>query len=92
MTFEEFRDTRVWSDDIGAQIPDMRWEGEPNPPTGYIYAEQLYIEQVTADWPETARKRGRWYLLLCNEESISDDLEMLERKLFEYALDEQVVR
>lgn len=84
MTFQDFIATRVWSDDIGTIILDARWEGEPAA-RGYVYADSFYIEEVQADWPNNARQRGRWHLLLSNAEWISDDLATLERHLWDFA-------
>jgi hypothetical protein len=88
MTFEEFQATRRRTDDIGAAINDARWEGEP-PAKGFLYLDDaLYIEEVQPHWPETARKAGKWFLLIGNQERISDDLPALERELFDFAASE----
>ncbi len=88
MTFQEFQATRQWSADIGAHINDSHWEDDSVPPQGWIYLDYLYIEVVANHWPEDARNQGNWYLILGREEYISNDLEMLERTLFNWAVDE----
>lgn len=84
MTFEQFLATKTSCDDIGEAISaDM---GVTDPVTGNLYLGCLYIEARQDWWPEDARKAGAWYLMLENTQFISDDLEMLERKLFDYAV------
>ena len=87
MTFEQFQATREHSDDLGAVLSDARWEDEPSA-KGNLYLGALYIEQVQDHWPEAARKAGKWHLLIGRDESIMDDLESLERKLYEFAVSE----
>jgi hypothetical protein len=87
MTFKQFKATKTHCDDIGAVINDARWEGEPAA-VGNIYLGQLYIEQVLPHWPEATKARGKWYLLIHRNEYVSDNLESLERKLYEFAKSE----
>ena len=87
MTFEEFQATRHYSEDIGAAIADARWEHEP-PAKGYLYLDVLYIEEVQPHWPDAAKARGKWHLLIARDEWITDDLETLERKLYDWAASE----
>jgi hypothetical protein len=72
---------------IGAAIADARWEGEP-PARGYLYLDELYIEEVQPHWPDAAKAQGKWHLLLDRDEWITDDLETLERKLYDWAASE----
>lgn len=87
MTFEQFQATRRYSENIGAAISDARWEGEP-PAKGYLYLDVLYIEEVQPHWPDAAKARGKWHLLIARDEWITDDLETLERKLYDWAASE----
>lgn len=87
MTFQEFVATRKWSEDIGCAIADERWAGEP-PPKGWLYLGKLYIEMTDEHWPEVARTHGKWYLILNRDETVTDDLESLERKLYAWAMAE----
>jgi hypothetical protein len=87
LTFEQFQATRRYSEDIGAAIADARWEGEP-PAKGYLYLDLLYIEEVQPHWPDAAKARGKWHLLIGRDEWITDDLETLERKLYDWAASE----
>lgn len=87
MTFEQFRATRTVCADLTKAFPGMCWEDGPAA-SGLVYLDELYIEDVKPHWAETARKRGKWYLILCNEEFVSDDLTLLERRLYEYAKSE----
>jgi hypothetical protein len=86
MTFAEFQATRRWCADLGTAIADARWQGEP-PATGNLYLDgTLYIEAVAAHWPDAAKARGKWHLLTERNETISDDLEALERDLYAWAM------
>jgi len=64
----------------------------PGHATGYVYLGKLWIEDVTDAWPADARERGTHYLMLGNCEYVSNDLELLERRLYEYARDEGFMR
>jgi hypothetical protein len=87
MTFEQFQASRRYSEDIGTAISDARWEGDP-PAKGYLYLDGLYIEEVQPHWPEAAKARGKWYLLIDRDDWITDDLGTLERKLYDWAASE----
>ncbi len=86
LTFEAFQASRTECTDLGAAISDARWDDDPAPGKGYLYLGSLYIEEVREWWPDRARSEGRWYLMLENTERISDDLESLERDLYQFAL------
>ncbi len=87
MTFAQFQATKTHCDDLGAKLSDAMWEGEPAA-KGNVYLDALYIGAVMDHWPEAARKQGAWHLLIGNCEWISDDLESLERKLYDFAVSE----
>jgi hypothetical protein len=87
MTFEQFQASRRYSEDIGTAIADARLEGEP-PAKGYLYLDVLYIEEMQPHWSDAAKARGKWYLLIARDEWITDDLETLERKLYDWAASE----
>jgi hypothetical protein len=90
-TFRKFQATRLWSDDLRehdiAEVMDAEAEW---PQPGFIYKGTLHIEQVTADWPDSARARGDWHLILGRDEYV-DDLEPLEELLYEFAVGEGIV-
>ena len=89
MNFEEFRATRMWCDDLRASIRDSRWDVAYGPmpelPAGFVYDDTLFIERVMGWWPAEARERGQWCLMIERDDMISDDLQSLERKLYEWA-------
>ena len=87
MTFAEFQATRTVCENLATAFPEMCWEDGPAP-SGLSYIGMLYIETVKPHWPEAAKARGRWYLIICNNEFISDDLTALERRLYEFAKSE----
>lgn len=86
MTLEEFRATRIWSDDLGESIPECNYGEQSLPVRGWIYLDELIIEEVAAHWPADARKRGKWYLLIDRDEYITDDLARLEEILYRFAV------
>jgi hypothetical protein len=88
VTFEQFQATRKECDDLTkvAAYGDLYGELEAGKiPKGFTYFDSLCIEIVQPWWPDEARARGKYYLILSNEEYISDDLAELERKLYEWA-------
>ncbi len=87
MTFEQFQATRRYSEDIGAALSDARWDGEPAA-KGNLYLDELYIEEMQPHRPEATKAQGKWCLLLDRDERISDDLEALERDLYDWAVSE----
>ena len=87
MTFEQFQATKTYCDDIGTKLDDGRPEEAPKA-VGNVYLDTLYIEQVQDHWPEAARNAGKWNLIIGNQEWISDDLESLEHKLYDFAVSE----
>jgi hypothetical protein len=87
MTFAEFQATRRYCADLGEAIADARWQGEP-PAKGNLYLDALYIEEVQAHWPDEAKAQGKWHLLIGRDEWISDDLTMLEKHLYDFAMEE----
>jgi hypothetical protein len=84
-SFEEFQVNKAWCDDLGKALSDARWEDTAAPAIGWLYLDALYIEAVQPWWPEAAREQGKWYLVLGRAEWISDSLEELERRLYEWA-------
>lgn len=88
MTFEKFQATKKECADLAAALGSENWEDAKHTPTGFIYLGSLYIENVLPHWPERARAEGRYYLILNRDEYITDDLELLERKLFDWAVAE----
>jgi hypothetical protein len=85
ITFSDFCETRVWSDDLAADVTSENWEGTQGKPVGWLYLDYLYIQQVADWWPEAARREGKWYLILGRDEYITDDLRALEMKLHAFA-------
>jgi hypothetical protein len=88
MTFEQFQATRVHHDDLGAILQDAHWEGEPGPAHGFLYLDALHIEEVQDFWPDASKAKGKYYLLIGNREWFSNDLEKLERELYQFAVEE----
>lgn len=87
MTFEQFQTTRQLCDDLGDALADARWEGGPKA-TGFLYLGALFIEDVADHWPEGTKAEGKHYLIIGNQEWISNDLKALERRLYDFAVGE----
>ena len=87
MTFEQFQATRRWCDDLGAAIADARWQGEPPATVQSVPRRPLY-EAVQAHWPEATEAQGKWHLIIGRDEWVSDDLTMLEKHLYDFAMEE----
>jgi hypothetical protein len=88
MTFVEFQATRVEVSDLAPVLERIGmdsdgYEGE----AGLVYIDALYINSNSPGWAEPARSY-KYLLHISNNEWLSDDLETLERKLYEFALDE----
>jgi hypothetical protein len=91
MTFEQFQATGRAVDNLGDHISDMRFEemqdaNEIVRTPGRLYLGELYIENVTVNWPEAALAKGKWYLLIERDEYITNDLAALERRLYDWAM------
>jgi hypothetical protein len=90
MTFDQFRETGRDCDDLGAALSDSAWDDYPTPARGRLYLGGLWIQQKPeAGW---LNDRGeKWWLLIGREDWLSDDLVELERLLFEYAAQEDLL-
>jgi len=87
MTFEEFKATRRWSEDLTTDVSSDNWETGVTP-KGNLYIDCLYINHVEPHWPADARAEGEWHLLLNNCEWITNDLVSLEHRLYDWAVSE----
>jgi hypothetical protein len=85
MTFEQFQATRKESNDLGRDTEDCMWDNEPKA-SGLLYLGKLFIENVEDWWPQRAKDMGKYHLLLGRDEWVSDDLESLERELYDWAM------
>jgi len=90
LSFEQFRNTGKYVDDLMSVFEDDRFNlGDDMVSKGIVYLNNaLYIEDASA-WPNYEQGSGGWYLLLGRHEWQTDDLESLERRLYQYAIDEQ---
>ena len=81
MTFEQFQATRKRVDDIRAFFPDLDF-GDGGPFPGLVYCDSLVIEEAYGQFQD------KYHLVIANSEKLSDDLEPLERDLYDYAVAE----
>ncbi len=92
MTFEQFLATKRPCDDLAAAVQSAPWGDTAA--RGFLYLDALYIETVEtvetvdASWPEETQRAGAYHLLIGRSEWITDNLEELERRLFEFAVSE----
>jgi hypothetical protein len=89
MTFETFQGSRQPCADLADAIQSDNWAGETRKAKGFLYLGAFYIEEVQDWWPVEAQKQGKWHLMIGRVGWISDDLAMLERKLYEFAKSEE---
>lgn len=86
ITFEEFQATRAWHDDLGPAVKDDALNGVK----GYTYlGDNLFVESTEGrkDVPPGVAL-GRWYTCIGRTEYDSDDLEEVERPVYEFAVRE----
>ena len=79
LTFEQFQATRTWFDNLGAGLSDASLEDVP----GFRYVDYLYI-----DAPAGGAGPNLYHLHIANVETTSEDLESLERTLYDWACSE----
>lgn len=83
MSFEEFQATRRWYDDL-ADMPDWQFDRVEGGEPGYGYLDTiLYIDRL---------KSGEFDLVIGNREWTDRDLAALERRLFDFAINEGYVQ
>lgn len=83
-TFEEFQATRKTVEDLGSALKDEWLFGHP----GLLYLDALYIETKNDSWIGFPIEPYQYYLVIGNSDWASDNLEELERKLYEFAVNE----
>lgn len=83
ISFEDFQATRKPCADIGATLGEETGTPEGQKQGGLIYIDNLFIETVEPWWDDVS---AQYHLLIENSTELSNDLEPLERKLYDYAL------
>lgn len=87
-TCKQFKDSRRHVDDLEAAL-NMSIYDDPNIKCpGLIYLDSFYIEERNDNWTDASKAAGRYFLVIGNWDCVTDDLEALERKLFDYAIHE----
>lgn len=90
MTLEQFQATRTSTADLESALNTSIYDDPEIKCPGLIYVGTLYIEESHANWTEKAREGGKYFLVINNRDWLSDDVEMLERHLFDYAVSEGI--
>lgn len=85
MTFNDFRVTRRYVSDIGQALGITIYDDGESP--GYVYLDRYYIEKRNPNWP--VQNGGEFYLAIGNWDCLSDDLNVLERRLYDFARNEE---
>jgi hypothetical protein len=82
MNLDQFRATRKPCVDLGAALSEEMLNGVG----GLLYCDVLYIEDTTT-WTKDAPGygKGRWYTLIGRVEYQSDDLAVIEERLYDFA-------
>ena len=77
ITFKQFQSTKTWYNDLSkTALSDASLEDV----SGYLYVNSLYMD--------ASAPSGPYHLQIGRDEWLSDSLEELERKLYEYGCDE----
>lgn len=88
MTFHEFVATREETDDVAAFLPQLGLDFYNGPQPAFVYCRDsgsgYVIEKVADHWPEEAKAKGKFFLVIGNCDWISNDLDDLERKLYDF--------
>jgi hypothetical protein len=84
MTFEQFQATRRTVSDLSDAIEDEQLVGAP----GLVYLDALFIELRFEDWVGSYANDYAYKLLIGRDDWCSNELEPLERKLYEFAVSE----
>lgn len=92
MTFEQFQASRRHTADLEADLNMSIYDDPAIKCPGLIYSGNLYIEEVCANWTEEAQKGGRYFLVIGNRDWLTDDLELLERELYEFGVSEEILK
>ncbi len=89
LTFAEFQATGRAVADLVAEGVEEQPLDDDLPIPGRVYEGGLHIEERPSQgWPNG--RPERWFLILSNADWLSDDLEALERELYQYYLSECV--
>jgi hypothetical protein len=88
MTIEQFQATRKLVPDLGTSTDNEALDGRP----GYLYEGALCIETHCADWAGSPADTYQFFLVIGNQEWLSNDLSELEARLYEYAVSEGIAQ
>ena len=88
MTFEQFQATRKRTTDLETEINTSIYDDPSIKVPGLVYLGGLYIEESHSNWTDVAREGGKYFLVIGNCDWLCDDLETLERHLYDFAVRE----
>jgi hypothetical protein len=81
MTFDEFKAS-------GKNVSNLHDYNDFCEGPGRVYCNGALVIQCTANWDGECKKSGKWFLSVRSQQYQSDDLEELEKELYEFAVDE----
>lgn len=92
MTFEQFQASRRHTSDLEADLNMSIYDDPAIKCPGLIYSGNLFIEERCANWTEEAQKGGRYFLMIGRSDWLTDDLNLLERTLYEFGTSEEILK
>lgn len=86
MTFHQFVTTKRHVADLETALKMSIYDDPDIKCPGFIYGDSLYIEERNDNWPESSKEAGKFYLQCGDWDCVTDDLDALERKLYDFAV------
>lgn len=80
LTFDQFLASRTECANLGAVLDDASLMGRP----GFLYLDALYIEHI----PTGNMTPDEFMLVIGNQQYVNADIEVLEPKLYDFAVSE----
>ena len=82
-TFEQFIASRRHVADLEKELGINIYDDPSIPCPGYVYLDSFYIEESCDNWTDLAKEGGRYFLIIGRVDWLSDDLDLLERTLWD---------
>ena len=88
-TFTDFKNSRRHVDDLEGALGISIYCDPGIKCPGLVYLDSYYIEERCDNWPDAAKAEGKYLLIIGNSEWLSDDLDDLEQKLWDFFVREE---